>query len=172
MLYISLYYLGNLCKIFMTRNGFEDFENIVDIWLLKYLMKLQGSKLCIWKHLTCELLMWVCPCDNVLATTSLWCVITLSLRCVIIPSSWRKVRLEAPTLHDTGKSLSVWMRLLPIWPKDHMQKGYCVTHHSLLPTGGRGKSLSVWVRPSRAKRLHTKEVLHDVLSPAAHGGDR
>ena len=31
----------------MTRNGFEDFENIVDIWLLKYLVKLLGSKLCI-----------------------------------------------------------------------------------------------------------------------------
>ena len=40
MIYLSLYYLGNLCKIFMTRNGFEDFENIVDIWLLKYFMTL------------------------------------------------------------------------------------------------------------------------------------
>ena len=33
MLYLNLYYLGNLCKIFLTRNGFEGFENIVDIWL-------------------------------------------------------------------------------------------------------------------------------------------
>ena len=40
MLYLNLYYQGNLCNIFMTRNGFEDFENIVDIWLLKYFMKL------------------------------------------------------------------------------------------------------------------------------------
>ena len=30
-LYLNLYYLGNLCKTFLTRNGFEDFENIVDI---------------------------------------------------------------------------------------------------------------------------------------------
>ena len=36
--------------------------------------------------------------------------------------------------------------------------------------GGRGKSLSVWVRLGTAKRLHAKEVLHDALSPVAHGG--
>ena len=47
MFCLKLYYLGNWCKIFLTRNGFEDFENIVDIWLLKYLMKLLGSKLYI-----------------------------------------------------------------------------------------------------------------------------
>ena len=52
-------------------------------------------------------------CDYpVFVTTSLWRVIT--------PSSWRQARLEAPTLHDKGKSLSVRMRLLPIGPKDHM----------------------------------------------------
>ena len=43
MLYLSLYYLGYLRKIFMTRNSLEDFENIVAIWLLKYFMKLLGS---------------------------------------------------------------------------------------------------------------------------------
>ena len=75
-------------------------------------------------------------------------------------------------MHDTGKSLSVWVRLLPIRPKDHMQKGYCVTHHSLMPIEGRGKSLNVWVRLGRAKRLHTNEVLHGALSSAAHRGDR
>ena len=45
--YLNLYYLRNLCKIFLTRNGIKDFENIVDIWLLKYFMKLLESKLCI-----------------------------------------------------------------------------------------------------------------------------
>ena len=44
---LKLYYLGNWRKIFLTRNGFEDFENIVDICLLKYLMNLLGSKLYI-----------------------------------------------------------------------------------------------------------------------------
>ena len=73
-------------------------------------------------------------------------------------------------MHDTGKSLSVWVRLLPIEPKNHMQKGYCMTRHSLLPMGRKVKSLSVWVRLGRVKRPHAKEVLHDVLSPAAHGG--
>ena len=38
--------------------------------------------------------------------------------------------------------------------------------------GGRGKSLSVWVRLGRAKRPHAKEVLHGVLSFATHGGDK
>ena len=87
---------------------------------------------------------------------------------LVITMSWRQeVRLETHTLYDTGKSLSVWMRPLPIGPKDHMQKGYCATRHSLLPIlggGGRGKSLSVWVRLGRAKRPRAKEVLHDVLS--------
>ena len=123
-------------------------------------MKLIGRKLCIWIHLTCELLMWGCPCAMML-------VITLSL--------WQLVRLEPFTLHDTGKSLSVQMGLLPIQSKDHMQNGYCVTHHSLLPMrgrggGGRGKSLSVWVRLGRAKRSHAKEALHGALSSTAHGG--
>ena len=56
--------------------------------------------------------------------------------------------------------------------KDHMQKGYCAACNSVLPMGGRGKSLSVRVRLGRTKRPHAKEVLHDVLSPAAYGGDR
>ena len=34
--------------------------------------------------------------------------------------------------------------------------------------GGRGKSLSVWVRLGKAKRLHAKEVLHSVLSLTTH----
>ena len=75
-------------------------------------------------------------------------------------------------MDDTCKSLSVWVRPLPIWPKDHMQKGYCATRHSLLPMRGRGKLLSVWVRLGKAKRSHAKEVLHDMLSPAAHERDR
>ena len=61
------------------------------------------------------------------------------------------------------------MRLLPIGSKDHMQKGYCVMRHSLLPMGGRGKSFSVWVRQDRAKKSHAKEALHYALSPAARG---
>ena len=105
--------------------------------------------------------MWLCPC-----------AITL-----VMTLSWRQqARLETNTLHDTGKSLSVWVRPLSIGPKDHMQKGYYATRHSLLPMGGggrgRGKSLSVWERLGRVKRPHAKEVLHDMLSPTAHGGDR
>ena len=47
MIYLSLYCLENLCKILMTRNSFEDLENIMDIWLLKYFMKLLRSELYI-----------------------------------------------------------------------------------------------------------------------------
>ena len=113
---------------------------------------------CIFQiHWTCELLMWLCPCAMMLVITLSW---------------WQQTKLETHTLHDTGKSLSVWVRPLPIWPKDHMQKGYYVTRHSLLPMGGRGKSLSVWVRLGKAKRPHAKEVLHDMLSPTAHERDR
>ena len=88
MLYLSLYCLEDLCKIFMTRNGFEDLENIMDIWLLKYFIKLLGSELYISNTLTCELLMWICHCAMILVITpSVWwphlydnsvCVTTLS----------------------------------------------------------------------------------------------
>ena len=58
---------------------------------------------------------------------------------LVITLSWRQeARLETHTLYDTGKSLSVWVKPLPIRPKDHMQKGYYATHHSLLPMRGRG----------------------------------
>ena len=44
---------------------------------------------------------------------------------------------------------------------------------SLLAThGGRGKSLSVWVRLGRVKRPHAKGVLQGALSLVAHGRDR
>ena len=116
-----------------------------------------------WIHLTCKLLMWVCPCAMMLViTSSLWCVITLSL--------WWRVKLEGPTLHDMGKSLSVWVRLLPIGPKVHTQKGYCLMHHPLLPMGGRGKYLSVWVRLGRPKRLNAKQIQHGTLSLTTRGG--
>ena len=39
--------LGKLMQNILIRNGFKDFENIVDIWLLKYPMKLLRSKLYI-----------------------------------------------------------------------------------------------------------------------------
>ena len=81
MLYINLYYLGNLCKIFMIRNGFANFENTVDIWLLKYFMKLLESELCILNTLACELLMWFCHCALIL---------------VIILSVWRPCLCDDP----------------------------------------------------------------------------
>ena len=52
---------GKLMQNVFDKNGFEDFENTVKIWLLKYLMKLLGSKPYILNTLTCELSMWVCP---------------------------------------------------------------------------------------------------------------
>ena len=79
--------------------------------------------------------------------------------------------------HKSGQSLSLCMtqvnsrvcrRLLPIGPKEHMQKGFCVTRPSLLPVGGRGKFLSVWVRLGKAKSPYAKEVLYDAFSLVAH----
>ena len=70
MLYLGLYYLGNLHKIFMTRSGFEDFKNIVDICLLQYFMKLLRSEHCILNTLTCEVLMWFCNRSMILVIAS------------------------------------------------------------------------------------------------------
>ena len=126
MLFLNLYYLRNWCKAFLTRNGFEDFENIVDIWLLNYFMKLLESKLCILNTFN----LWAFDVDlplyydigdfPVFVTCDYSVFVTMSLWCVINPSLCRQARSEAPTLHDTGKSLSVWVRLLPIKPKDQM----------------------------------------------------
>ena len=121
MFCLKLYYLGNWCKIFLTRNGFEDFENIVDIWLLKYLMKLLGSKLYslntfnLWAFDVGLPLCYDAGDYPIFVMTSWWRVITSAL--------WRQARLEVPTLHDTGKSLSVWVRFLPIGPKRPHVKG-------------------------------------------------
>ena len=60
---------GKLMQNILTRNDFLDFENIVDIWLLKYFMKLLESGLCISNTLTCELLRWVCPGAIILVIT-------------------------------------------------------------------------------------------------------
>ena len=40
---LKLYYFGKFMQNILTGNDFEDLENIVDIWLLKYLMKLLGK---------------------------------------------------------------------------------------------------------------------------------
>ena len=53
----------------MTRNSLEDFENIMNIWLLKYFMKLLGSELYISNTLACELFMWICHCGMILVIT-------------------------------------------------------------------------------------------------------
>ena len=82
--------MGNLCKILMTRNGFEDLENIVDIWLLKYFMKLLGSKLYVSNTLTCELLMWIFHFAMILVITpSMWWPV-----CVMNPLVWKPVYVK------------------------------------------------------------------------------
>lgn len=48
-------------------------------------------------------------------------------------------------------------------------KGYCIVHSPLLPIGGRGKSLRVWMRLDKANKQYAKEVLYDEFSPAGHG---
>ena len=62
--------------------------------------------------------------------------VTMSVWRVITPSLWWWTRLEPFTLHGSSKSLGVWVRPLPIGPKDHMQKGCCMTRHSLPFTRG------------------------------------
>ena len=127
--------MGNWCKIFLTRNDFKDFENIVGIWLLKYLIKLLGSKLFIWIHLTCELLMWVCPCVMMLVITpSLWRVIT--------SSSWWQAKLEALTLHDTGKSLVCGWGYCPYGQKTTCKRG---TMWHIIPCYLWGEEVNPWM---------------------------
>ena len=127
--------LGRLMQNILTRNGFKDFENIVDIWLLKYLMKLLGIKLCILNTFN----LWAydvgLPLCYDVSDYHVFMMMSLS-------SLWWQDRLEPFTLHDIGKSLSVWVRPLPIGPKEHMQKGYCVTCHSLLHMG---EEVNPWV---------------------------
>ena len=119
------------------------------LWIfgLKYLMKLFGRKLYVlntfnlWVFYVGLPLCYDVGDYPVFVTYDYPIFVMMSLWRVITPSLWQRVRLEAPTLHDTSKSLSVWVRLLLIEPKDHMQKGYCVTHHSLLP----GEEVNSWV---------------------------
>ena len=54
--------LGKFMQDIFDKRWFWDFENIVDIWLLKCFMKLLRSILCVSNTLTYELLMWFFPC--------------------------------------------------------------------------------------------------------------
>ena len=56
----------------MTRIDFKNSEDIVDIWLWKYFMKLLGSEPCISNTLTCELLMQFCHCAMILVLKQYW----------------------------------------------------------------------------------------------------
>ena len=60
MAFIVLF--GKFMQNIFDKNWFWDFENIVDIWLLKCFMKLLKSKLFVSNTLTYELLMWFFPC--------------------------------------------------------------------------------------------------------------
>ena len=122
------------CKTFLTRNGFEDFEKIVDIWLLKYLMKLLGSKLYIFNTFN----LWAFDVGFPLCydVSDYPVFVMMSLWRVITPSLWRQVKLKALTLHDTGKALSVWVRLGKA-KRPHAKE---VLHGALSPTTHEGDS--------------------------------
>ena len=79
---------------------------------------------------------WWLPrlCDDVCVTCDYPVFVTCDYLVFVTTS-----QVGAPILHNVGKSLSVWVRPLLIGPNDHMQSGYCVTHHSLLPMGRKGK---------------------------------
>ena len=128
LIYLVLYYLGNI-----DAKHFWQEILLRILWIFgccNTLWNYLEVNNVFWMHWNCGLLIWLYPCAMML-------VITLSWR--------QEVRLETHTLYDTGKSLSVWVRPLPIGPKDHMQKGYCATRHSLLPILGGGGRGNLWV---------------------------
>ena len=84
MFYLSLYFLGNSRKIFMTRHSFEDFEYIVAIWLLKYFN------------------LWAFD-----VVSSLCHDISDYPVCVMTPSMWRPVCVMAPSVWH-------WVRFLDL----------------------------------------------------------
>ena len=109
LIYFVLYHLGNIDAKHFWR------EILLRIlWIFGCCNTLRNYlevNYIFWIHWTCELLMWG-PCAMMLVITLFW---------------WQQAKLETHTLHDTSKSLSVWVRPLPLGLKDHMQKGYCAT---------------------------------------------
>ena len=148
MLYLNLYYLGSYTKYYWQGMISKNLRILWKSWLLKYFMRLLEDKLCILNTFNLwafDLVLPLCYYTGdypIFVTASVWRVNTPSLWRVIILSFWWWTKLEHLSLHDAGKSLSVWVRPLPIRPKDHMKKGYGVTHHSLLPMG---KEVNPWV---------------------------
>ena len=53
---------GKFMQNIFDKKWFWDFENIVDIWLLKCFMKLLRSKLCVSNTLAYEFFMWFFSC--------------------------------------------------------------------------------------------------------------
>ena len=94
LIYLVLYYLGNID----AKNFWQEILLSI-LWIFDFCNTLWNylEVNCVfWVHWTCELLMWHCPCAMMLVITLSW---------------WQQAKLETHTLYDTGKSLSVRVRL-------------------------------------------------------------
>ena len=154
------------------KNEVENHTNFVEVRLFKVFLKLSGYKLCIWKEIyTCELYVVLTPCYvwfrvYVVLTpcyvSFMWfwhhamCDFPVIGDLVFVVFVTTELNLgQCPfTLDDAfflavhgGKRFldCVWVKLLPMGSRDHMQERPYLTRSLYCPCGER-KTLRVWVR--------------------------
>ena len=122
LIYLVLYYLGNI-----DAKHFWQELLLRILWIFgccNTLWNYLEVNNVFWMHWTCKLLMWLYPYTVMLVITLSW---------------WQQAKLETHTLYDTGKSLSVWVRPLPMGQKTVCKRGTVRYVIPCYPLGGWGK---------------------------------
>ena len=140
---------GKLLENLLTRMKMKTLTKFVEVRLFKIFLKLPGYKLCFWKEMyTCELYVVF---NNIPCVISRWSPDLVSVVFVTMESNPGQCPFTLddaffPTAHGGKKFLDcVWVRLLPMGPRDHMQERSYLTHFLCCLSGER-KTLRVWVR--------------------------
>ena len=108
------------------KNEVENLTNFVEVRLFKIFLKLSGYKLYIWKEMYIVSFMWFwhhAMCDFLVINPDLVFVVFVTMKSN--PGQWPFTLDDAffPATHGGKRFLNcVWVRLLSMEPKDHMQK--------------------------------------------------
>ena len=134
---------------FFDKNEDENLTNFVEVRLFKVFLKLYGYKLYIWKEMYTVSFMWFWHhviCNFLVITPDLIFVVFVTMESNLGQCPFTLDDAFFPTAHGGKRFLNcVWVRLLPMGPRDHMQERSYLTRFLCCPWGER-KTLRVWVR--------------------------
>ena len=117
--------MWEIVKKSLDKNEVENLTNFVEDRLFKVFLKLLGYKLCVWKEIyTCELYVILTPYHVWFSSNHLiWFPLSLWQRNQIQVSAFSLWMTRSSLLPMGGKRFLnyVWVSLLPMRPRDHIQ---------------------------------------------------